>query len=212
MESVVGYGVNEGLPPENDEAVSFSNAPDVRRSQEGQALPLLAGYLVRIGRGRLLAREEKLDLGRLARSGNALKIELEAGKATPACKPEPQSARHHPCGSRPALQRHNEGPKRGDRVGCGYGLRGALVRARDQDHSLPATPGCGVEKGSGSPGPRWRMVHQRGATREHSRNQDAEPERLIRGDRHESGRGYGTRQGYPGWHVTKWTAHLRIPP
>jgi RNA polymerase primary sigma factor len=72
MERVEGYRVNEGLPPEGEKAVSFGHAPVVRRSQGGgEAPPLLAGYLGRIGRGRLLASEEELDLGRRARSGNA---------------------------------------------------------------------------------------------------------------------------------------------
>ncbi len=71
MERADGYRVNEGLPPEREEAVSFGHAPVVRRSQGGEAPPLLVGYLGRIGRGRLLAREEELDLGRRARSGNA---------------------------------------------------------------------------------------------------------------------------------------------
>ena len=71
MGRVDGYRVNEGLPPDKEEAVSFGHAPVVRRSQGGGAPPLLAGYLGRIGRGRLLAREEELDLGRQARSGNA---------------------------------------------------------------------------------------------------------------------------------------------
>jgi RNA polymerase primary sigma factor len=71
MERVGSYCVNEGLPPERGEAVSFRDALVVRRSQGGEAPPLLAGYLGRIGKGRLLACEEELDLGRRVRSGDA---------------------------------------------------------------------------------------------------------------------------------------------
>jgi RNA polymerase primary sigma factor len=71
MERVGSYRVNEGLPPEKEEAVSLGHAPVIRRSQGGEAPTLVAGYLGRIGRGRLLAPEEELDLGRRARSGNA---------------------------------------------------------------------------------------------------------------------------------------------
>jgi RNA polymerase primary sigma factor len=70
MERVDSYRVNEGLPPERAKAVSFRDAPVVRRSQGGEAPPLLDGYLGRIGRGRLLTREEELDLGRQVRSGD----------------------------------------------------------------------------------------------------------------------------------------------
>jgi len=51
--------------------VSFRDAPVVRRNQGGDAPTLLAGYLGRIGRGRLLTRAEELDLGRRARAGDA---------------------------------------------------------------------------------------------------------------------------------------------
>src|SRR5829696_5030421 len=71
MERVDSCRVNEGLPPEKVEAVSFRHAPVVRRSQGGEVPPLLAGYLGRIGRGRLLTHEEELDLGRRARGGEA---------------------------------------------------------------------------------------------------------------------------------------------
>ena len=63
--------MSEGLPPEREEAMSFRQAPVVGRSQGGEAPPLLAGYLGRIGRGRLLTPEEELELGCQARSGNA---------------------------------------------------------------------------------------------------------------------------------------------
>jgi RNA polymerase primary sigma factor len=42
-----------------------------RVNQGGEEPTLLAGYLERIGRDRLLAREEELDLGRRARTGDA---------------------------------------------------------------------------------------------------------------------------------------------
>jgi len=51
--------------------VSFRDAPVVRRNQGGDAPTLLAEYLGRIGRGRLLTRAEELDLGRRARAGDA---------------------------------------------------------------------------------------------------------------------------------------------
>jgi RNA polymerase primary sigma factor len=63
--------VDAGLPSEKVAAVSGRHAPAVRRSQGAEVPPLLAGYLGRIGRGRLLAREEELDLRRRAISGNA---------------------------------------------------------------------------------------------------------------------------------------------
>ena len=56
MERVDAYRVDEGLPPEKVEAVNCRHAPVVRRSQGGEAPQLLAGYLGRIGRSRLLAR------------------------------------------------------------------------------------------------------------------------------------------------------------
>ena len=71
MERVASRRVNEALPPEREDAVSFRNTPIVRRSDGEEASELLAGYLGRIGRGRLFTREEKLDLGRRARFGDA---------------------------------------------------------------------------------------------------------------------------------------------
>jgi RNA polymerase primary sigma factor len=69
MDSLDRYRMNEGLPPESEEAVSFRQSAIVR--QGGEAPPLLAGYLGRIGRGSLLTPEEELDLGRRARAGDA---------------------------------------------------------------------------------------------------------------------------------------------
>src|SRR3954468_13890280 len=40
------------------------------RDQEGETPTLLAGYLRRIGRGKLLTREQELDLGRRAKTGD----------------------------------------------------------------------------------------------------------------------------------------------
>jgi RNA polymerase primary sigma factor len=71
MERVGSYRVDEGLPPEKVDAVSCRYAPVVRPCQGGEAPELLAVYLGHIGKGRLLAREEELDLGGRARSGNA---------------------------------------------------------------------------------------------------------------------------------------------
>jgi hypothetical protein len=70
MQRVDSCPMNERLPPERAEAVSFSHAPVVRRSQGGEAPPLLAGYLERISQGGLLAREEELSLGRRARAAD----------------------------------------------------------------------------------------------------------------------------------------------
>jgi len=52
-----------------DEAAHFGRSSAETRKEE--APELLAGYLGRIGRGRLLTPEEELDLGRRARSGDA---------------------------------------------------------------------------------------------------------------------------------------------
>jgi RNA polymerase primary sigma factor len=71
MERVDSYRTNEELPLERDEAVSFRHAPVVRRSQGGEAPPLLAGYLGCLGRSRLLTSEEELHLGRRTRAGDS---------------------------------------------------------------------------------------------------------------------------------------------
>jgi RNA polymerase primary sigma factor len=71
MERVDIYRPKEASPPERDEAAypGHSSAESQRRGEE--APELLAGYLGRIGTGRLLTHEEELDLGRRARGGEA---------------------------------------------------------------------------------------------------------------------------------------------
>jgi RNA polymerase primary sigma factor len=67
------HPIHEALRPERDEATHLgrsSAANQSGRAVEG-APSLLAGYLGRIGRSRLLAPEEELDLGRRARTGDA---------------------------------------------------------------------------------------------------------------------------------------------
>ena len=56
--------------PESDEATHLTRTPVALRSHEGEAPELLAAYLKRIGRGRLLAKEEELTLARQARAGD----------------------------------------------------------------------------------------------------------------------------------------------
>jgi RNA polymerase primary sigma factor len=65
-------GINlakEGTPSERDEATRPGGFPVA--SQGEKAPKLLAGYLGRIGRESLLAREEELDLARKAKAGDA---------------------------------------------------------------------------------------------------------------------------------------------
>ena len=50
--------------------MSFAHFQVVRRNQEGEAPPLLAGYLRYLGRSTLLTPEEELDLGRRTRAGD----------------------------------------------------------------------------------------------------------------------------------------------
>jgi hypothetical protein len=69
MERVDTSLIKATARPESDKMVRFGRYPVASQGEE--APELLAGYLGRIGRGRLLAREEELDLGRRARSGNA---------------------------------------------------------------------------------------------------------------------------------------------
>ena len=63
----------EVIPPEIDTAAPHGRASVASERNRGveEAPELLAGYLGRIGKGRLLTPEEELDLGRRARSGNA---------------------------------------------------------------------------------------------------------------------------------------------
>jgi RNA polymerase primary sigma factor len=70
MERVGIYLTKEAIPPKRDEAAHPGRSSAASREQE--APELLAGYLGRIGRGRLLTPEEELDLGRRARAGDAL--------------------------------------------------------------------------------------------------------------------------------------------
>jgi RNA polymerase primary sigma factor len=69
MERVEVNRKNEAIPPERDEAARVQLSPVASQGEE--APELLAGYLGRIGRGRLLTPEEELDLGRQARAGDA---------------------------------------------------------------------------------------------------------------------------------------------
>ena len=69
MELLHIYPTEEALPPERDEAMHPGRSSVANQSGRAveEAPPLLAGYLGRIGRGRLLTPEEELDLGRRAR-------------------------------------------------------------------------------------------------------------------------------------------------
>ena len=59
-------------PPEGHEAVHRGRSSVANQSRTAEeAPPLLAGYLGRLGRSRLLTPEEELDLGRRARAGDA---------------------------------------------------------------------------------------------------------------------------------------------
>ena len=73
MERVDVYSTGGAVPLERETAASKGRSPvasQSRGSAEG-APPLLVGYLRRLGRSRLLAPEEELDLGRLAMAGDA---------------------------------------------------------------------------------------------------------------------------------------------
>jgi RNA polymerase primary sigma factor len=69
MECVAGHRKKDAIPSEKDEAARVRLSPVA--SQGREAPELLAGYLGRIGRGRLLTREEELELGRRTRAGDA---------------------------------------------------------------------------------------------------------------------------------------------
>src|ERR671926_526606 len=56
--------------PEGGEATHLRRTPFALRSHEGEAPELLAAYLKRIGRGRLLTKEEELALARQAKAGD----------------------------------------------------------------------------------------------------------------------------------------------
>ena len=69
MECVAGHRKKDAIPSEKDEAARVRLSPV---ASQGRGAPeLLAGYLGRIGRGRLLTREEELELGRRTRAGDA---------------------------------------------------------------------------------------------------------------------------------------------
>jgi RNA polymerase primary sigma factor len=69
MEYVAGHRKKDAIPSEKDEAARVRLSPVA--SQGKEAPELLAGYLGRIGRGRLLTPEEELELGRRTRAGDA---------------------------------------------------------------------------------------------------------------------------------------------
>jgi RNA polymerase primary sigma factor len=69
MEYVAGHRKKEAIPSEKDQAARVRLSPVA--SQGKEAPELLAGYLGRIGRGRLLTPEEELELGRRTRAGDA---------------------------------------------------------------------------------------------------------------------------------------------
>jgi RNA polymerase primary sigma factor len=71
MERVNAYLTKEATPRERDEAAHPGCASLAGQNSKEAAPELLAGYLGRIGRGRLLTPEEELDLGRPARVGDA---------------------------------------------------------------------------------------------------------------------------------------------
>ncbi len=72
MESVAVHHAKEVSPPERDETVHFGHPSVADRSRGAEEAPeLVAGYLRRIGRGRLLTPGEELDLTRRARAGDA---------------------------------------------------------------------------------------------------------------------------------------------
>jgi len=67
------YSTKEETPPERDEAMHPGRSPDASESRGSaeEAPPLLAAYLGRLGKSRLLTSEEELDLGRRTRAGDA---------------------------------------------------------------------------------------------------------------------------------------------
>jgi RNA polymerase primary sigma factor len=71
MERVNTHHTKEASPPESDEAAHFGRFSVVSQRRGKEAPELLAAYLGRLGRSRLLTREEELDLGRRARAGDA---------------------------------------------------------------------------------------------------------------------------------------------
>ena len=70
MKRVDTCRTKEVIPPERDEAACPGRSSVASQSRSEEAPELLAGYLGRIGRDRLLTPEEELDLGRQARAGD----------------------------------------------------------------------------------------------------------------------------------------------
>jgi RNA polymerase primary sigma factor len=70
MERVDTCLTKVAIPPERDEAAHPGRSSVASQSRGEEAPELLAGYLGRIGRGRLLTHDEELDLGRRARAGD----------------------------------------------------------------------------------------------------------------------------------------------
>jgi RNA polymerase primary sigma factor len=71
MERVDTCRTKEAIPPERDEASPPGRASVASQSRGAEEAPeLLAVYLGRLGRGRLLTHEEEVDLGRRAGAGD----------------------------------------------------------------------------------------------------------------------------------------------
>jgi RNA polymerase primary sigma factor len=71
MERVDTCRTKEAIPPEKDEASPPGRASVASQSRGAEEAPeLLAVYLGRLGRGRLLTHEEEVDLGRRAGAGD----------------------------------------------------------------------------------------------------------------------------------------------
>jgi RNA polymerase primary sigma factor len=72
MELLDIHRTEEVGPPEGDDAVHPGRSPVVSQDRGAEEAPeLLAGYLRRIGTGRLLTPGEEFDLGRRARAGDS---------------------------------------------------------------------------------------------------------------------------------------------
>jgi RNA polymerase primary sigma factor len=70
MERVAAHRTKEQIPPpEREGPVPALSSPVARQGEA--AVELLAGYLGRLGKGRLLTPEEELDLARRSRAGDA---------------------------------------------------------------------------------------------------------------------------------------------
>jgi hypothetical protein len=80
MKRVDTCHTKEAIPPERDEAACPGRSSVASQSRREETPELLAGYLGRIGRDRLLTPEEELDLGRQARAEVYLKRNLVRGQ------------------------------------------------------------------------------------------------------------------------------------